>query len=308
MQLRTIIPAVVALWWAAFAPAAGAGSLTGVVRNADDLTPIEGADVTVHVLIPDSIPFPTVTAADGSYGITGIIPDNEIYVVIAWKFGYQQSYTRVADLGSLDLVFDINLAPLPLVPPPPGGGDSGTVAGTIFETGDGGALSGLPGATVRLYAGGGPTETVSGAGGKYSAKIPAGSYAISVTGAEIDSLALTGLTVDSLGATVNAVVKKTVTGTGTDPGTAPAAFALRGSYPNPFNPSATIVYDLPEAAAVRLAVFDLLGREVAVLADGRQGPGTRAVSFDAGRLPGGVYFYRLVAGTFSAAGRMVYVR
>ncbi|HYE95926.1 MAG TPA: T9SS type A sorting domain-containing protein [Rubricoccaceae bacterium] len=77
---------------------------------------------------------------------------------------------------------------------------------------------------------------------------------------------------------------------------APTSFQLHEAYPNPFNPATRIGFDLPEAADVRLAVYDVLGREVAVLAEGRHTAGTHEVVFDAAGLPSGVYVYRLEAG------------
>jgi hypothetical protein len=76
----------------------------------------------------------------------------------------------------------------------------------------------------------------------------------------------------------------------------PGSFALHQNYPNPFNPSTNISFDLTVASDVRLAVYDMLGREVAVLADGRYAPGVHTVAFEAGNLPSGVYLYRLEAG------------
>jgi beta-1,2-mannobiose phosphorylase / 1,2-beta-oligomannan phosphorylase len=80
------------------------------------------------------------------------------------------------------------------------------------------------------------------------------------------------------------------------------AFMLAQNYPNPFNPATVISYQLPVASEVRLSVYDLLGREVAVLVNERKAPGTYEVKFDAGQpggqasgLPSGVYFYRLQA-------------
>ena len=78
-----------------------------------------------------------------------------------------------------------------------------------------------------------------------------------------------------------------------DAATLPEGFALGQNYPNPFNPSTQIQYALPQAAEVRLAVFDLLGREVAVLLDATQTAGTHTVAFDASHLASGVYFYQL---------------
>jgi photosystem II stability/assembly factor-like uncharacterized protein len=76
----------------------------------------------------------------------------------------------------------------------------------------------------------------------------------------------------------------------------PREFSLHQNYPNPFNPSTTITFDLPVDAAVTLKVYDLLGREVAVLSDHRKLPaGTHTVRLSAGGLGTGVYFYRLDA-------------
>ena len=76
---------------------------------------------------------------------------------------------------------------------------------------------------------------------------------------------------------------------------APTSFVLEGNYPNPFNPTTTISFSLPESAEVRLAVFDLLGRLVAVLADGPMHAGSHTVSFEAEHLPSGTYLYRLTS-------------
>lgn len=77
-----------------------------------------------------------------------------------------------------------------------------------------------------------------------------------------------------------------------------------GNYPNPFNPSTTIRFGLPEAADVRLVVYDALGRRVRVLVDGMQPAGWHDVRFEAAHLPIGVYFYTLHAGSKARSGRM----
>jgi subtilisin family serine protease len=88
----------------------------------------------------------------------------------------------------------------------------------------------------------------------------------------------------------------------------PEAFSLEAAYPNPFNPVTTLRYALPEAATVRLVVYDLLGREVARLVEGVQQAGYHAVAFDGARLASGVYLYRLEAGTFVQTRRMTLVK
>jgi hypothetical protein len=88
----------------------------------------------------------------------------------------------------------------------------------------------------------------------------------------------------------------------------PVEFALGQNYPNPFNPATQLAFDLPEASNVRLAVFDVLGRQVALLADGAFEAGTHEVTFNAESMPSGVYLYRIEAGTYSATRRMMLLK
>jgi len=80
------------------------------------------------------------------------------------------------------------------------------------------------------------------------------------------------------------------------------------SYHNSFNPTTTIKYELPKAAMVRLSVYDMLGREVSVLVDERKDAGVHEVKFDGSNLASGVYLYRLQAGDFVQARKLVVVR
>ena len=97
----------------------------------------------------------------------------------------------------------------------------------------------------------------------------------------------------------------------------PLTVTLEQNYPNPFNPSTTISYQLPVVSNVRLAVYDILGREVVVLVNQQEGPGSHSVTFDArggpglgGRLASGVYFYRLESAPVSGgkAGGLSFVK
>ncbi len=88
----------------------------------------------------------------------------------------------------------------------------------------------------------------------------------------------------------------------------PGRFSLGQNFPNPFNPATTIEYAIGGVegqTTVRLAVYDVLGREVAVLVNEKKAPGLYSVEFDGSRLASGVYLYRLTAGRFSAARKMV---
>jgi hypothetical protein len=88
----------------------------------------------------------------------------------------------------------------------------------------------------------------------------------------------------------------------------PFAFGLFQNYPNPFNPSTTIKYELPKSSMVRLSIYDILGREMSVLVNEKKDAGSYEEKFDAAGLSSGVYFYRLVAGSFVDAKKLLLIR
>ena len=88
----------------------------------------------------------------------------------------------------------------------------------------------------------------------------------------------------------------------------PEGFVLEANYPNPFNPTTTINYALPEASNVTVTVLDMLGRRVAVLVDAQQAKGRYSVRFDASRLASGIYFYQLRAENFVKTRKMMLIK
>lgn len=85
-------------------------------------------------------------------------------------------------------------------------------------------------------------------------------------------------------------------------------FSLHQNYPNPFNPSTQIRFSLPSSHVTRLTVYDILGREIAVLVDGVMPAGSQSVTFDATNITSGVYLYKLEAGGMTQVRRMVVVK
>ena len=88
----------------------------------------------------------------------------------------------------------------------------------------------------------------------------------------------------------------------------PSNYKLDQNFPNPFNPTTTIRYNIIKTTKVTLRVFDILGREVQTLVNTVQAPGQYTVSFNAKGLSSGVYFYQINAGSFSATKKLILLK
>ncbi len=91
-------------------------------------------------------------------------------------------------------------------------------------------------------------------------------------------------------------------------GEIPKEYKLYGAFPNPFNPSANIKFDLPKNSFVSLKVFDVLGRVAAVLVNEKMNAGSYTVRWYAGSFASGIYFYRFEAGDFTDTKRMLLIK
>ncbi|MCB0725706.1 MAG: exo-alpha-sialidase [Ignavibacteriae bacterium] len=88
----------------------------------------------------------------------------------------------------------------------------------------------------------------------------------------------------------------------------PEKFHLFQNYPNPFNPGTKIRFELPVSSNVKLVIYDVLGKEVETLIDGELSAGTYEPKWNAEKLSGGVYFYKLEAGGFVSTKKMVLIK
>lgn len=88
----------------------------------------------------------------------------------------------------------------------------------------------------------------------------------------------------------------------------PLTISLEQNYPNPFNPSTVISFNLPFNSNVELKIYDILGKEIRTLVSGEKTTGNYSVRFDAGDLPSGIYIYKLTAGDYSSARKMILIR
>ena len=88
----------------------------------------------------------------------------------------------------------------------------------------------------------------------------------------------------------------------------PDSWSLGQNYPNPFNPITTITFTLPETNHVRLSIFNLQGKKVEELVNGTRVAGYHEVIWDASGLPCGIYFYKIEAGNYHSAKKMVLLK
>lgn len=107
---------------------------------------------------------------------------------------------------------------------------------------------------------------------------------------------------DSTTLTVEVVV------TGLENSDIPDDFALNPNYPNPFNPSTMLSYDLPKASNVTLSVYNSLGQLVATLINEKVQAGKHSLYFDASHLQSGIYYYRITADKFTSTRKMMLIK
>ncbi len=88
----------------------------------------------------------------------------------------------------------------------------------------------------------------------------------------------------------------------------PFEYSLSAIYPNPFNPVTTIKYGLPDYVLVKIAVYDILGRQVAVLINNYQSPGFHSVVWEASSYPSGLYFIRMVSNNITDTRKMLLIK
>ncbi len=241
-----------------------------------------------------------LTAEDGTFAITGLAPGT--YILLIHARGYKgEFYDDVhfwKEAKTIEVVAGQEVAGIEigLCPQPVG---AYQVAGRVADR----SGAAVEGALVTLKADDQIiASAVTAEDGGYSVEgVPADSYALSasVPGYEDSTPAPEPL---ALGDTINLyglTLLVTAKTTGVEMASAlPNQFELEQNYPNPFNPSTQINFSLAEAGAVRLTVFDLLGREVKLLARGHFAAGQHSALWDGAdsrgeKLASGIYYYRL---------------
>jgi hypothetical protein len=88
----------------------------------------------------------------------------------------------------------------------------------------------------------------------------------------------------------------------------PDKFALYHNYPNPFNPTTNIKFDVPELSNVRISIYDISGKEVATLVNNQMNPGSYTADWNATNFASGIYFYRMTTDKFIETRKMMLIK
>ncbi len=157
---------------------------------------------------------------------------------------------------------------------------------------------------------------LSGFGGTEAAEGPS-----PIVVSSIDTMTLSGLTrgrvyrfaISAFDLSVNEsalsnVVTESTTDVSQTSSSIPSKYSLAQNYPNPFNPTTSIQFDLPRAGLTTVKVYDLLGKEVAMLVHETKAAGSYSVSWNAQNMPSGMYFVRLNSGGFTQTRKMMLIK
>jgi Zinc carboxypeptidase/Secretion system C-terminal sorting domain len=150
--------------------------------------------------------------------------------------------------------------------------------------------------------------------GKYYRLIYGGTYNLTFTAPGYYSKTVNSVYVKNDSSTIrNVQLRPTLIGITQNGNNVPGEYKLYQNYPNPFNPTTKIKFDIPPSKGargmiVRLAVYDILGREITILVKEQLTPGSYEVEWNASNYPSGVYFYKMITGDFSEVKKMVLLK
>lgn len=275
----------------------GPSSISGTVYEEDGTTPIANAFVIASKRPTGEILF-TFSGATGAYSFANVSPGG--YYILFAATGYvpefynnAQMWEQATLIPASGQVTGIN-GTLTTVA---SNSNPGIVAGTI-TTAEGQPLSEVYVSVVN-ETGQVIGYAFSDAVGNYSVTgLAQGNYTVQASKVQYNSFSQNLLYNPAGGLThlMNISLSSSPTDIGSEGGDIPEKFNLLSNYPNPFNPSTTIEFALAERSDITLKIYDLFGREIAILASGSYAEGKYTVPFDGGNLSSGVYIYKLSYG------------
>ncbi|MCC6551058.1 MAG: carboxypeptidase regulatory-like domain-containing protein [Ignavibacteriaceae bacterium] len=275
----------------------GPSSISGFVYEQDGATPIANAFVIASKRPTGEILF-TFSGGNGAYSFANVSPGGYYILFAATGFvpefyNNAQMWEQAALISASGAVTGINGTLAPVT----SNNNPGIVAGTV-STPEGQPLSEVY-ISVLNDLGQVIGYAFSDASGNYSVTgLAQGSYTVQASKVQFNSFSQNLVYNPDAGLThlMNISLSSSPADIGSDDGDIPEKFALLSNYPNPFNPSTTIEFALAERSDITLKVYDLFGREIAVLASGSYSAGRYTVPFDGSSHASGVYIYKLSYG------------
>jgi hypothetical protein len=247
------------------------GIVSGVVSDYNG-DPIEGVNVATDGAT-------AVTAADGSYSLTGL---NAGTYDIDFTHDDYIDYTEEGVVVELDVTTTVNVTLHMLA----------GIMGTVTGDDGGGPIEGVIVTIDDLV------DVTDNNGNYMIPDIDAGTYSINFAHPEYRDSLMTGIVIGLDEYTVVDVELEFGVGIDDYYSSVPNVYTIKQNYPNPFNARTTIEYGIPDDATVLIDVYDLLGRRVATLVDGFQTAGYYTVSWNAGNMTSGMYFYKIQANDY----------
>ncbi|MCP4583394.1 MAG: T9SS type A sorting domain-containing protein [candidate division Zixibacteria bacterium] len=247
------------------------GIISGEVSD-NDGDPIEGVTVSTEGATD-------MTGADGTYSLTGLAAGS--YDVTFSHDDYIDETVSGVDVEIDATTFvDVTLH------------QNGGLMGTVSDLYTGDPIEGI---VVTID---GESDNTDNSGNYMIPDIAEGTYPVTFSHPDYFDTTITGVVIVLDDYTVLDMLLDDIVGIDDYNSSMPSVFSIKQNYPNPFNANTTIDYGIPEDATVTIDVYDLLGRRVATLVDGFQTAGYHTISWNAGNMTSGMYFYKIQANDY----------
>ncbi len=293
-------------------------SVSGMVTYKDNNQPVEGGFVKALYYDEATSSIVTVDSAEiqinGSYTLTKM-PEDSLDLMFYQNDDFQQFvptyYVSTIDWQEATKIYaaqnltDINCQVYRIT----GAMNPYNIGGLTLQNPSQGTIYNLD--NVIVYAKVGSefkNYGVSNSGGQYTVtKLAPGGYTLIAHRMGFSPVTLEAKIFNSSLSGVNVIFENPI---GIDPPSVniPSRFSLSQNYPNPFNPVTIIKFDIPKEGFVKLAVYDILGRETAVLINREMKAGSYSADWNASGFPSGIYFYRLESADYKETKKMILIK